>query len=133
MQYRCHDCGELFESSHTNYKFARGFHPDDNPNHSAIVARDFDHCENCRHLRNHDPVAARTRDLAASSGSLHSPALQALNAEVEKLRAQVENSKNERAVAQALHGQITELQKTLGMVPSKSLEDAVARARAAHV
>lgn len=133
MLFRCHECGGLMESHHTNYKHAKGYHPNDNPTHSAEVAKEFDHCENCKHLREYDPVAARTRDLAASSGALHSPALEALNQEVLRLKALVEANKNERATANVLHDQINELKATLGMAQSPSLADAIAKARAAHV
>lgn len=113
MNYRCHECGNLFESSHTNYKFAKGFHPEDNPTHSVDVAREFDHCESCDSLRTHDPVAARTRDLAQSSGAMHSPALAALNQQIESLKAQVEQAKQEHATSIDLAAQVKELSATL--------------------
>src|SRR2546425_241529 len=54
MQYRCNDCGELFESHHTNYKYAKGFHPSDNPKQSAEVAATLDHCLSCQETKTYD-------------------------------------------------------------------------------
>jgi len=119
MQYRCHECGELFESSHTSYKFAKGFHPSDNPAASADVAKDFDHCTNCRAIREHDPVAARTRDLAQSGGP-DSGIVSDLQVQVARLTAQVEKAKTDRALAQTLQEQVANLSKQLSTLAPSS-------------
>ena len=115
MQYRCHECGELFESHHTNYKYAKGFHPKDNPENSAVVAKELDHCTNCQALRSYDPVWARERDLVAAAGT-DTGFIANLQGQLASLKAQIEASKQERAVAQNLQEQIADLRKTLGVV-----------------
>lgn len=134
MNFRCHECGDTFESHHTNYKYAKGYHPADNPTHSLEVARENDHCTTCQSQRKYDPVEARTRDLAVSAGSM-SPALVTMQATIDSLKAQLEAGKNERATAQSMQAQIEELQRELGIVAPRRLTiaDAVARAQAAHV
>lgn len=113
MQFRCSDCGNLFESHHTNYKYAKGFHPNDNPEASVETAKKFDHCDSCQSLRSYDPVAARTQDLASVSGSAASGALEVLNNQIAALKAQVEQAKAERAAQADLGAQVAELTKTL--------------------
>jgi hypothetical protein len=135
MQFRCHECDGLIESHHTKYAHAKGYHPNDNPTASVEVAKEFDHCENCKTMRTYDPVAARTRDLSVSAGSM-SPALVTMQATIDSLRAQLEAGKNERATAQNMQAQIEELQRELGIiVPAarNNPQDALKRAIAAHV
>lgn len=117
MQFRCSDCGELFESHHTNYKHAKGFHPNENPEQSADKAKELDHCQTCQANRSYDPVAARTRDLTYASG-VSNPALDAMNKQIESLKAQVEAAKQEKAHAADLALQIQTLRNDLaGLKP----------------
>lgn len=113
MQFRCIDCGELFESAHTNYKFAKGFHPVENPTASLEKAQELDHCANCQMLRNYDPEAARRQDLASASGTMQSGALEVLNNQIASLKAEVEQAKMERATALDLGTQVAALTKEL--------------------
>ncbi len=112
MQFRCHDCGELFESHHTNYKYAKGFHPKDNPENSAVVAKELDHCTNCQALRSYDPVEARERDLVAAAGT-DTGFIANLQGQVASLKAQVEAAQQTKSVTQDLQTQVAELTKTL--------------------
>lgn len=109
MQYRCHDCGELFESPHTSYKHAKGFHPKDNPTHDSEVAAEQDHCQNCQNRRTYDPVAARTADLANATMGPSSSVITDLMAQVETLKAQVEAKKAQDITVAALHEQVKTL------------------------
>lgn len=112
MNFRCHECGETFESHHTNYKYAKGFHPSDNPASTMEKAIETDHCLNCQHLRKYDPVKARQRDLVSASGASN-PAIGQLTSQVETLKAQLAQAANDRTVALSLQEQVKELSAKL--------------------
>lgn len=113
MQFRCHECGELFESTHTNYKFAKGFHPSANPTMDADKARELDHCENCQRSRSYDPVSARTADLANSSLGPSSSVITELMGQVETLKAQVQAKEAQEATIASLKGMVESLSARL--------------------
>jgi len=113
MQYRCHQCGELIESHHTNYKHAKGYHPNDNPKHDVNVARKNDHCANCQALRTYDPVAARKRDLVVAAGGPDSSIISDLQRQIETLTAQAELQKQSKATIADLQEQVASLAESL--------------------
>ena len=112
MQYRCNDCGELFESHHTNYKHAKGYHPNDNPKQSAVVAKSNDHCTNCQAMRTYNPVEARKRDLAVASGFDNS-LITSYQQKIDELTAKIEAQSATNSTLDAMKETISNLEKKL--------------------
>lgn len=118
MNYRCHECGELFESHHTNYKHAKGYHPQENPLHSLEEAQKLDHCSNCQLLRNYDPVAARKNDMVMAAGS-GSPRELELTQQIEALHAKVSAMESQKQKEGVLESTLKDLQaKIAAMTPT---------------
>lgn len=113
MLYRCHECDATFESHHTNYKHAKGYHPSVNPDHKKDVASTEDHCSNCQSLRSYDAVDARKRDMTMAAPN-DSPRTLELLETVQQLGAQVEALKASKMKEQSLEAMVSDLQSMIG-------------------